>query len=211
MMVRPLFYITRSWWRMAAPGFVGFVGFWSEEGDGSCCGVNLVKRKLISEIKVADIPDVDLSSVGVTKYGNFRVEIVDPVSDYLDLMEEVFDFSLIKNLVSRPDFRLTFDAMHAVTGAYAKPIFVDKLGASLDSICNGVPLEDFGHSHPDPNLTYFGHNILWGLARFMPTSGALDRVMAVKRRQFFDSPTWLESDYYLKIHGITRLSKVLDL
>lgn len=27
--------------------------------------------------------------------------------------------------------RLTFDAMHAVTGAYAKPIFVDKLGATL--------------------------------------------------------------------------------
>lgn len=28
-------------------------------------------------------------------------------------------------------FRFIFDAMHAVTGAYAKPIFVDKLGASL--------------------------------------------------------------------------------
>lgn len=27
--------------------------------------------------------------------------------------------------------RFVFDAMHAVTGAYAKPIFVDKLGASL--------------------------------------------------------------------------------
>lgn len=26
--------------------------------------------------------------------------------------------------------RFIFDAMHAVTGAYAKPIFVDKLGAS---------------------------------------------------------------------------------
>lgn len=27
-------------------------------------------------------------------------------------------------------FRFTFDSMHAVTGAYAKPIFVDKLGAN---------------------------------------------------------------------------------
>lgn len=26
--------------------------------------------------------------------------------------------------------RFVFDAMHAVTGAYAKPIFVDKLGAN---------------------------------------------------------------------------------
>lgn len=55
---------------------------------GSTTGVLISTNALqISEIKVADIPDVDLSSVGVTKYGNFSVEIVDPVSDYLDLME----------------------------------------------------------------------------------------------------------------------------
>ncbi|XP_021637090.2 phosphoglucomutase, chloroplastic isoform X2 [Hevea brasiliensis] len=108
----------------------------------------------ISEIKIADIPDVDLSRLGVTKYGNFIVEVVDPVSDYLELMEHVFDFELIRSLLVRPDFRFIFDAMHAVTGAYAKPIFVDKLGATPDSISNGVPLEDFGHGHPDPNLTY---------------------------------------------------------
>lgn len=41
----------------------------------------------ISEIKVAEIPDIDLSNVGVTKYGNFSVEVIDPVSDYLELME----------------------------------------------------------------------------------------------------------------------------
>lgn len=41
----------------------------------------------ISEIKMADIPDIDLSSLGVTKYGNFVVEVVDPVADYLELME----------------------------------------------------------------------------------------------------------------------------
>ena len=41
----------------------------------------------ISEIKMAEIPDVDLSRLGVTKYGNFSVEVIDPVSDYLELME----------------------------------------------------------------------------------------------------------------------------
>lgn len=41
----------------------------------------------ISEIKMADIPDVDLSQPGITKYGNFCVEVIDPVSDYLELME----------------------------------------------------------------------------------------------------------------------------
>ncbi|KAI9070984.1 hypothetical protein K1719_047054 [Acacia pycnantha] len=108
----------------------------------------------ISELKVADIPDVDLSNYGVTRYGSFSVEVIDPVSDYLELLESVFDFQLIKILLSRLDFRFAFDAMHAITGAYAKPIFVDKLGASPESILNGVPLEDFGLGHPDPNLTY---------------------------------------------------------
>ncbi|KAF3960456.1 hypothetical protein CMV_014835 [Castanea mollissima] len=197
----------------------------------------------ISEIKVADIPDVDLSRLGVTEFRNFSVEVVDPVSDYLELLESVFDFELIKSLLSRSDFRFIFDAMHAVTGAYAKPIFVDKLGASVDSISNGVPLEDFGHGHPDPNLTYakdlvntmYGENgpdfgaasdgdgdrnmILGrgffvtpsdsvaiiaanaqeaipyfrsgikGLARSMPTSGALDCVAEKLKLPFFEVPT----------------------
>ncbi|XP_078445968.1 phosphoglucomutase [Wolffia australiana] len=108
----------------------------------------------ISEIKVADIPDVDLSQLGVVNYGRFTVEVVDPVSDYLNLMESVFDLDLIKSLISKPGFRFVFDAMHAVTGAYAKPIFLDRLGADPGCILNGVPLEDFGHGHPDPNLTY---------------------------------------------------------
>ncbi|XP_016435641.1 phosphoglucomutase, chloroplastic [Nicotiana tabacum] len=147
----------------------------------------------ISEIKIADIPDVDLSQLGVTKYGNFSVEVVDPVADYLELMEDVFDFSLIRSLISRPDFRFTFDAMHAVTGAYAKPIFVDKLGASLESIANGQPLEDFGHGHPDPNLTYAKDlvNILYG--ENGPDFGAAsdgdgDRNMILGRR-FFVTPS----------------------
>ncbi|KAL6581438.1 hypothetical protein OROMI_007361 [Orobanche minor] len=198
----------------------------------------------ISEIKmVGDVPDVDLSLIGQVEYGTFCVEVVDPVADYLELMENVFDFSLIKSLLSRPDFRFIFDAMHAVTGAYAKPIFVDRLGASEDSILNGVPLEDFGHGHPDPNLTYakdlvkimYGENgpdfgaasdgdgdrnmILGrgffvtpsdsvaviaanaqetipyfkngpkGLARSMPTSGALDRVAQKLNLPFNEVPT----------------------
>jgi hypothetical protein len=41
----------------------------------------------ISEIKTAGIPDTDLSSVGVVSYGDFTLEVIDPVSDYLELME----------------------------------------------------------------------------------------------------------------------------
>lgn len=147
----------------------------------------------ISEINIADIPDVDLSKVGVTEFGGFSVEVIDPVSDYLELLETVFDFQLIRGLLSRPDFRFVFDAMHAVTGAYAKPIFVDKLGANQDSILNGIPLEDFGHGHPDPNLTYAKDlvNILYAVNG--PDFGAAsdgdgDRNM-ILGRSFFVTPS----------------------
>eukprot|EP00250_Pteridium_aquilinum_P007980 c17579_g1_i1 orf=112-2004(+) len=108
----------------------------------------------IKEIRTAQIPDVDLSKLGTTKFGSFTVEVVDPVSDYLELLESVFDFGLLRSFLTRPDFRFKFDAMNAITGAYARPIFVERLGAKEDSIVNGIPLEDFGGGHPDPNLTY---------------------------------------------------------
>lgn len=147
----------------------------------------------ISEIKVADIPDTDLSHLGVAEYGNFSVEVVDPVSDYLELMENVFDFQLVKDLLSRPDFRFTFDAMHAITGAYAKPIFADRLGANPDCISNGVPLEDFGHGHPDPNLTYAKDLVEIMYAENAPDLGAAsdgdgDRNMILGRK-FFITPS----------------------
>jgi phosphoglucomutase len=44
--------------------------------------------------------------------------------------------------------------MHAVTGPYAREIFVNQLGAEAASVMNAVPLPDFGNGHPDPNLTY---------------------------------------------------------
>uniref|UniRef100_A0A0E0EWF3 phosphoglucomutase (alpha-D-glucose-1,6-bisphosphate-dependent) n=1 Tax=Oryza meridionalis TaxID=40149 RepID=A0A0E0EWF3_9ORYZ len=148
----------------------------------------------ISEIKTADIPDVDLSSLGVVSYGDFTVEVIDPVLDYLELMENVFDFQLIKGLLSRPDFRFVFDAMHAVTGAYADPIFVEKLGADpVDYILNGVPLEDFGNGHPDPNLTYAKELVFTMFGSGAPDFGAAsdgdgDRNMILGRR-FFVTPS----------------------
>ena len=108
----------------------------------------------VETLKMADIPDVDLSKVGVTKFGDFEVEVIDPVADYLELAREVFDFDLIKSLVTRSDFKMKFDAMHAITGAYAKPILVDVLGADPSSCVNDDPKEDFAGGHPDPNLTY---------------------------------------------------------
>lgn len=109
--------------------------------------------KQITQYKLLDLPDVDLSSIGVTTLDGFEVEVIDSVSDYADLMQSMFDFSAIKRWLSA-GHRLQFDAMHAVTGPYAKEIFVNRLGAPASSLMNCEVSENFGGGHPDPNLTY---------------------------------------------------------
>ncbi len=79
--------------------------------------------------------------------------MIDPVADYADLMESC-SISPHPRAAQRGDFRIRFDAMHAVTGPYAKEILEQRLGAPAGTVINGVPLEDFGGGHPDPNLTY---------------------------------------------------------
>mmetsp|Transcript_20785 Transcript_20785/g.33687 ORF Transcript_20785/g.33687 Transcript_20785/m.33687 type:complete len:615 (+) Transcript_20785:123-1967(+) len=147
----------------------------------------------VSELKVADIPDVDLSVCGITKFGDFEVEVIDPVADYLALAEEVFDFGLIKSLLSRADFTMKFDAMHAITGAYAKPILVDVLGADPSSCINDVPCEDFAGGHPDPNLTYAAELVKMMYVADAPDLGAAsdgdgDRNM-ILGNNFFVTPS----------------------
>ncbi|KAJ3398796.1 phosphoglucosamine mutase [Chytriomyces confervae] len=111
--------------------------------------------KAITEYVIADIPDVDLSTVGVTRFGPFTVQVVDSVEDYVVLMKEIYDFSSIKNFFAQnPNFTVLMDSMHGVTGPYAKAILVNELGLPEKSVMNAVPLEDFGGGHPDPNLTY---------------------------------------------------------
>jgi phosphoglucomutase len=86
--------------------------------------------------------------------GAMRIEVVDPVASYAALMQQLFDFGRIRALLTRGDFRLCFDAMHAITGPYAHAILEGQLGAPAGSVINGTPLPDFGGGHPDPNPTY---------------------------------------------------------
>ncbi|PAV19792.1 phosphoglucomutase [Pyrrhoderma noxium] len=201
------------------------------------------RTKEITSYKVLEHSPVDLSKIGSTKYGPSDVEIIDSVSDYLELLKGIFDFALIKSfLQSTPDFRVLFDGLHGVTGPYARAILVETLGLPESSIQNCVPLPDFGGGHPDPNLTYahtlveaveknniqFGaasdgdgdRNMIYGkgafvtpsdsvaiiadwaeecipyfkggikgLARSMPTSGAIDYVAKKKNLEYFEVPT----------------------
>ena len=97
--------------------------------------------------------DPDLSTPGRSSIGDLQVDVIDGVDDYVALMQRLFDFDQIGDLL-RGDFPMAFDAMHAVTGPYASRIFEELLGAPAGTVRNGIPLEDFGGGHPDPNLTY---------------------------------------------------------
>ncbi len=92
----------------------------------------------------------------MVKAGGMTVEVIDPVSDFAELMESLFDFDAIRKMF-KAGFRMRFDAMHAVTGPYAKEIFENRLGAPKGTARNFVPLPDFGGHHPDPNLVHAKH------------------------------------------------------
>ena len=189
-----------------------------------------------------DAADADLQREGESTMGTMRIEVVDPVASYARLMQRLFDFERIRALLMRADFRICFDAMHAITGPYAHAILEGQLGAPAGSVINGTPLPDFGGGHPDPNPTYadvligrmfsadapdfgaasdgdgdrnmiVGRNFivtpsdslavlaanatrvpgyaqgLKGVARSMPTSGAVDRVAQALDIPCYETPT----------------------
>lgn len=199
------------------------------------------RSREIDAYRIMDAEPVDLSQSGVTRLGAMEVEIVDPVADYVELMESLFDFGAIRGLF-KSGFTFHFDAMHAVTGPYAVELFEHRLGAPKGTVLNGKPSEDFGGGHPDPNqvhaktifdlamgaagtdlcaasdgdgdrnlivgkgqfvtpsdsLAVLAANAhlapayqggLAGVARSMPTSGAVDQVAQARGLAFFETPT----------------------
>lgn len=110
--------------------------------------------KTITEYKILDASDIDLDRIATHSLGHTTVEVIDSVTDYGALMETLFDFGQIKQLLSSGQFRFCMDSLHAVTGPYAKALFERRLNAPAGTVVNGEPLEDFGGGHPDPNLVY---------------------------------------------------------
>ena len=202
--------------------------------------------KNLTSYKFIDLPDIDISKIGIITSGPIEVEIIDSTKDYVEMLKSIFDFPLIKSFIEKAtkeqDFKVLFDALNGVTGPYGYEIFVNELGLSESSIQNYKPLEDFGGLHPDPNLTYahtlvervdkenisfgaasdgdgdrnmiygagtfvspgdsvaiiseyadsipyFKKQGVYGLARSMPTSGAIDLVAKNKNLQCYEVPT----------------------
>ncbi|WP_348771529.1 alpha-D-glucose phosphate-specific phosphoglucomutase [Azospirillum sp. SYSU D00513] len=111
------------------------------------------RSKEITAYRTLETPDLDLDRLGETGLGAMAVEVIDPVADYAEMMEGLFDMGAIRALFGS-GFRMVFDAMHAVTGPYAVEILERRLGAPAGTAINAVPLEDFGGHHPDPNLAH---------------------------------------------------------
>ncbi len=109
------------------------------------------RSKALEGYRILEAAAPDLSVIGETRLGDGIVEVIDPIADYADLMETVFDFDAIRGLISQPGFRMAFDAMNAVTGPYATEILERRLGAPAGTVMRGRPLPDFGRGHPDPH------------------------------------------------------------
>jgi phosphoglucomutase len=110
------------------------------------------QSRTIAAYHTAEADDFDLDRLGTVMRGGSSIEIVDPIADYAALMESLFDFDELGAFLTQNGFRMRFDAMHAVTGPYARAIFEDRLGAERGSVVNAVPSPNFGGGKPDPNL-----------------------------------------------------------
>ncbi|KAG8854883.1 Phosphoglucomutase-2 [Tulasnella sp. 330] len=186
--------------------------------------------KTITSYRILEGPNVDISKIGTVSYGPMEVEIIDSVKDYLTLMEEIFDFPLIKKFLrENPHYKVLFDGLNGVTGPYARAIFIEALGLPEESIQNCIPLPDFGGFHPDPNLIYahtlveavekgkipFGaasdgdgdRNMIYGYGAFV-TPGDSVAIIADKAKECIP--------YFMKggVHGLARsmpTSAAIDL
>jgi len=109
-------------------------------------------QKITEYITISDA-NVDIDREGSTRIGQTQIDVINSLKDYCELMEELFDFESIRRLFAS-GFRMTFDAMHAITGPYAHHLLEERLGAAPGTVIKGTPLPDFGGHHPDPNLVY---------------------------------------------------------
>jgi phosphoglucomutase len=147
------------------------------------------KSRTIQRYLIAEGDKLNLDEFGEQQLGSMRIDVIDPVSDYAELMQHLFDFDRIHALINSGLFHMRFDAMHAVTGPYAIEIFEHRLGVSPDELMNAEPKEDFGGGHPDPNLVYAKQLVDTLFAANAPDFGAAsdgdgDRNMILGHRCF---------------------------
>uniref|UniRef100_A0A8C5CD20 Phosphoglucomutase 5 n=1 Tax=Gadus morhua TaxID=8049 RepID=A0A8C5CD20_GADMO len=195
--------------------------------EGRWTGTKVINvSRTLEEYAICPDLHIDLSRLGrqdfdlENKFKPFRVEIVDSVEVYLNLLRSIFDFTAIKSLLTGPDqLKIHIDAMNGVMGPYVRRILCDELGAPANSAVNCVPLEDFGGRPPEPNLTYAtslveamkGGGV--GLGAAFDADG--DRYMILGENGFFVNPSDsvaimaanLSAVPYFRQHGLRGLAR----
>ncbi len=175
----------------------GDFGIKFDTADGAPAPQNISNKiteqtKIIDHYWIADMNDVKLTEIGEQVFGSTVIEVVDSVRDYASYMQEIFDFDAISNLFKN-GFKMSYDALNAVTGPYAAYIFETLLGAGEGTVLNKTPLPDFGGLHPEPNLTYAKHFVDKMFEDEAPDFGAAsdgdgDRYMILGKK-FFVAPS----------------------
>ncbi|RVE68082.1 hypothetical protein OJAV_G00088220 [Oryzias javanicus] len=199
--------------------------------NGGPCSDTVMERigqvsRTLEEYAICPDLRIDLSRLGrqefdlENKFKPFRVEIVDSVEVYLQLLRNIFDFSAIKSLLTGPDqLKIHIDAMNGVMGPYVRRILCDELGAPANSTVNCVPLEDFGGRPPEPNLTYATSLVDamkggdFGFGAAFDADG--DRYMILGENGFFVNPSDsvavmaanLSTIPYFRQHGIRGFAR----
>lgn len=120
------------------------------------------RTRAIETYRIVKSAAPDIDHLGETYLDGMKVEVIDPVADYAELMTRLVDFDAIRALFAQ-GFRMRYDAMNAVTGPYATAILEGMLGAPKGTVIHGVPLPDFGGGHPDPNLVH-AHDLVAEMA-----------------------------------------------
>ncbi|ALC43182.1 Pgm [Drosophila busckii] len=182
---------------------------------------------IIKNYKLVRGLQIDISKVGVSNYDiagkPFVVEVIDSVADYVQHMEEIFNFAKLREFVSgkatgKP-LKMRIDSMNGVTGAYVREIFLNRLGAAEACVVHTTPQPDFGGLHPDPNLTY-AKDLVDTVAKGDYDIGAAfdgdgDRNMIIGSKAFFVTPSdslaviahYLEAIPYFQKNGVQGFAR----
>eukprot|EP00755_Sulcionema_specki_P027641 Sspe_Gene.88208::Locus_60269_Transcript_1_1_Confidence_1.000_Length_2169::g.88208::m.88208/K01835/pgm; phosphoglucomutase len=88
------------------------------------------------------------------------VRDVDCVRLYADLLDSIFDFRAMQQLIQmEKNFKIALDCMHGAAGPFAREVFINRLGfveGSSITMVRETPRADLGgdDAHPEPDFDY---------------------------------------------------------
>jgi phosphoglucomutase len=66
------------------------------------------RSKEIDNYKIAELAEIDIDTIGEQTIEGLKIRVIDSVSDYAELMASIFDFELLKQVLSSGEITLSF-------------------------------------------------------------------------------------------------------